>query len=145
MIYYIIYQTYLFKSVQTLSLLLSDVWSFICSLCSKMLLLLICYYCNKILSLLVLSIPFISKSFISIDQWIKSAHQIPLLINAFLDLVVKRKENTNVCHALEKAANKTAREPLIRRSKPIFRMSISASLLIFYLRSIFWWYCTILI
>ena len=46
----------------------------------------------------------------STDQAAKFAHQLILLTNTFLDLVIKRKKKTHACHATERVTNKKVKK-----------------------------------
>ena len=97
--------------------------------------LLTCHLCSKTLLLILLVLRLsILKSSMSADQAAKLAHQLTLLTNAFLDLVLEYKEKTYIYHVTKKTASKVIRKRLDERSRPSVRISASTFLLIFYLR-----------
>ena len=85
------HQPHLLKSKQILFLLLSNLLLSTCHLCSKLPSLLTCHFYSEALSLLLSLTLSILRSFMSTNQAAKHAHQLVLLTNVFLHLVVERK------------------------------------------------------
>ena len=81
-----------------------------CYHCSKLPSLLTCQLFGKTLSLLLLSsMIYISKSFISTDQ-AKFVYQPILIPNALLPLVDKRKKKTHAYHLITKVVSEAVKE-----------------------------------
>ena len=70
----------------------------------------------------------------STNQAGKLAHQLILLTNAFLDLVIECEEKIHICHSIGQVASEAVRQWLAKRNKPTLKTLASAFLLIFYLR-----------